>query len=240
MNCVASALVAALLSSAALLAQTPTEEVDFPKARTLFHRQQNGETLSAEERAYLERAMAMRDAQERKPGSTTAPGAQIDWNKARQLFQREQSGEKLTAEEQAYLDRAKELRRSQGGGRAAAQRKAPELLPPLSDMTAIDRYEGEDGGLYGNGSNTPPEGHAKAAQAQLARIQPLGSAGKPAADGKVVLVSLSMSNATQEFSHFKRIADAEPAKSPRLTIVDCAQGGQAMAEWAPPDAHPRT
>jgi hypothetical protein len=240
MNCVASALVAALLSSAALLAQTPTEEVDFPKARTLFHRQQNGETLSAEERAYLERAMAMRDAQERKPGSTTAPGAQIDWNKARQLFQREQSGEKLTAEEQAYLDRAKELRRSQGGGRAAAQRKAPELLPPLSDMTASDRYEGEDGGLYGNGSNTPPEGHAKAAQAQLARIQPLGSAGKPAADGKVVLVSLSMSNATQEFSHFKRIADAEPAKSPRLTIVDCAQGGQAMAEWAPPDAHPWT
>ena len=37
---------------------------------------------------------------------------------------------------------------------------------------------------------------------------------------------------------FKRIDDADEAKSPRVRIVDCAQGGQAMAEWAPPDANP--
>ncbi len=154
-------------------------------------------------------------------------------------MQRAQAGENLTAEEQAYLDRARELRKGKGGGGSAAgQRKAPEHLPPLSDMTAGDRYEGEDGGLYGNGSNTPPEAHAKAAQAQLARIQPLDAAGKPAADGGIVLVSLSMSNATQEFSHFKQIADAAPQKSSKLTIVDCAQGGQAMAEWAPPEGRP--
>src|SRR5262249_49511767 len=47
-----------------------------------------------------------------------------------------------------------------------------------------------------------------------------------------------MSNATQEFSLFKRIADEDPAKSPRVTIVDCAQGGQAMAEWVDSDARP--
>jgi hypothetical protein len=52
------------------------------------------------------------------------------------------------------------------------------------------------------------------------------------------MISISMSNATQEFQVFKRIADSDPAKSPKLTIVDCAQGGQAMAEWAPPDAAP--
>ena len=45
-----------------------------------------------------------------------------------------------------------------------------------------------------------------------------------------------MSNATQEFSIFKRIADADPDKSPLVTIVDCAQGGQAMAQWVSPDA----
>jgi hypothetical protein len=45
-----------------------------------------------------------------------------------------------------------------------------------------------------------------------------------------------MSNATQEFSTFKRIADADPQKSPRVAIVDCAQGGQAMAEWVNPQA----
>jgi hypothetical protein len=157
------------------------------------------------------------------------------------LLQREQRGDKLSAEEQAYLDRAKEVRRTRGdGGAAAGQRKAPEHLPPLCDMTASDRYEGEDGGLYGAGSNTPPDAHARAAKAQLARIQPLDAAGQPAADGRIVFVSLSMSNATQEFSHFKRIADADPKKSPKVTIVDCAQGGQAMAEWAPPDARPWT
>jgi hypothetical protein len=47
-----------------------------------------------------------------------------------------------------------------------------------------------------------------------------------------------MSNATQEFSRFKQLADAARSKSPVLTIVDCAQGGQAMAEWAPEDAPP--
>lgn len=37
---------------------------------------------------------------------------------------------------------------------------------------------------------------------------------------------------------FKRLADADPTKSSRVRIVDCAQGGQAMAEWASPDALP--
>ncbi len=174
----------------------------------------------------------------------------IDFNKARQLYQREQRGEKLNPDEQAYLTRAKELR-AKGGDRPPGagggqqrpdlkQRKAPEHLAPLTDMTAEDRYEGEDGGLYGGGSNTPPPALRQAAEAQLARIQPLDAAGHPAADGKIVLISISMSNATQEFSVFKRIADVSPKKGSQLTIVDCAQGGQAMAQWAPPDARPWT
>jgi hypothetical protein len=43
-----------------------------------------------------------------------------------------------------------------------------------------------------------------------------------------------MSNATQEYSVFKRIADDDVQKSPRVAIVDCAQGGQAMAQWVDP------
>lgn len=49
-----------------------------------------------------------------------------------------------------------------------------------------------------------------------------------------------MSNATQEFTSFKRLADVAPEKSARVTIVDCAQGGQAMAAWARPDSTPWT
>jgi hypothetical protein len=105
-------------------------------------------------------------------------------------------------------------------------------------MTADDRYKGEDGGLYGNGRNRPPDAHRKAALAALAAVRPLDADGRAAAGGKVVLVSISMSNATQEFSVFKRLADEDPARSPTLTIVDCAQGGQAMAEWVDPKARP--
>ena len=43
-----------------------------------------------------------------------------------------------------------------------------------------------------------------------------------------------MSNATMEYSAFKQIADADPEKSPRVQIVDYAQGGQAMAQWGNP------
>jgi hypothetical protein len=238
-------LVVALLASVSLHAQNAAGEIDFEKARQLFERQKSGQTLTEEERAYIQRAMALRNGkrpEQPSPGNAAAPGGEIDWEKARGLHQREQKGEKLTPDEQAYLNRAKEIRNGKGGGRpggaAPNQRKAPEHLPPLTDLTGTDRYEGEDGGLYGGGSNVPPAAHAKAAQAQLARIQPLDANGKPSADGKIVFVSISMSNATQEFSFFKTKADASPLKSPKVTIVDCAQGGQAMAEWVPADGHP--
>src|SRR5687767_8227781 len=65
---------------------------------------------------------------------------------------------------------------------------------PLTEMTAEDRYKDQDGGLYGNGQNTPPEAHRRAAEAELAKIQPLDRDGKPAADGRIVFVSISMSN----------------------------------------------
>jgi hypothetical protein len=111
-------------------------------------------------------------------------------------------------------------------------------LKPLTEMTAQDRYKAEDGGLYGAGRNEPPEAHQVAARKETAQIVPRDREGQPAPDGKIVLVSISMSNATQEFSVFKKIADADPGKSPLLTIVDCAQGGQAMAQWVDPKGKP--
>jgi hypothetical protein len=180
-------------------------------------------------------------AQTSSPPSSAPPAAEIDWQKARTFLERERRGEALNTEEQAYLNRAKEIRRQAAGvrgGRTPDQRTAPERMVPLTDMTATDRHEGQDGGLYGAGSNHPPEAHARAAKERLAKIQPLDADGKPSADGAIVFVSLSMSNATQEFSTFVRLANADPAKHPKVTIVDCAQGGQAMAEWAPRDARP--
>jgi hypothetical protein len=130
------------------------------------------------------------------------------------------------------------LGKQAGAGERKDDGKTSVGLKPLTEMTAQDKYKGEGGGLYGGGRNDPPEAHQAAARKEAAQIVPRDVEGKPAKDGKVVLVSISMSNATQEFSFFKGIADADPEKSPSLTIVDCAQGGQAMAEWVDPKGRP--
>ncbi len=223
-----------LLSFTSVQGQDNTEALDFAKARQLLERRGRGETLAEDERASLDRAVA-----ERRKGQDPAKSGSgsIDWKKAKALHERRQRGETLTAEEERELARAVAVRNS-GGGRPDTQRPAPERLTPLTDLTADDRYEGEDGGLYGGGANSPPEAHRRGAEAELAKIQPLNAAGEPDANGLVGFVSISMSNATQEFSRFKQLADRSPLKSPKVMIVDCAQGGQAMAEWAPPDARP--
>lgn len=157
----------------------------------------------------------------------------IDWNRARQLRQRSIHGEKLTEEEQSYLQRAIELRqRQQPQQRRPVEVKPPVGLKPLTDMTGDDRYKGQDGGLYGGGKNDPPKEHLEAALQQVKLIQPLDPNGKPSDDGKIVMISVGMSNTTQEFSAFVRLASADPAKSPKLVIVDGAQGGMDARAWA--------
>lgn len=235
-----------LLGAATLHSQTADTPVDFAKARQLFEKRQGGVTLTAEENAFLEKARAAHDAQMQKSGGSGQPAPQgqdgIDWQKAQDLYRREKNGEKLSEADQKYLDHAKEVRNRGGnrggGGRPANQRKAPDALKPLTDMTAEESYESEDGGLYGKGSNIPPEPLIKSAETALAQIKPLDAEGKPSDGGKIALVSISMSNATQEFSFFKGIADKDSRKSDKLTIVDCAQGGQTMAAWAQPEGRP--
>lgn len=234
-----------LLGAASLRSQSADAPVDFDKARQLFEKRQSGGTLTPEESAYIERAKAAHQAQmQNNGGGQPPPSGQdgIDWQKAQALHRREQNGEKLSEEERKYLDHAKEVRsrggNRSGGGRPSNQRKAPDSLTPLTDMTAEDKYEGEEGGLYGKGSNEPPEALKKTVSKALAQIKPLDAEGKPSDSGTIALVSISMSNATQEFSFFKGIADSDPRKSSKLTIVDCAQGGQTMAAWAQPEGRP--
>ncbi|MCX6997696.1 MAG: hypothetical protein NTV49_11565 [Kiritimatiellaeota bacterium] len=128
------------------------------------------------------------------------------------------------------------LSRQAGGNGLRNSGQASLGLKPLNEMTAADRYKGEDGGLYGGGRNEPPPALLAAAKKQTEKIVPLDAEGHPSQGGQIGLVSISMSNATQEYALFKEIADHDPQKSLRVTIVDCAQGGQAMAEWVEPNA----
>ncbi len=148
--------------------------------------------------------------------------SEIDWIRARQLVIKEKAGESLSNEESAFLERMRSGGKSRTG------------LVPLTDL-AEGTYKYEDGGLYGGGSNIPPESHRSAAIEQLSKIEPLDALGEPSSDGSVVLVSIGMSNTTQEFSVFKSLANKDSKKSPRFKLVDAAQGGQDSLCWADPE-----
>jgi hypothetical protein len=97
---------------------------------------------------------------------------------------------------------------------------------PLNDL-GTGTYQGYEGGLYPFGSNSPPLDYKWMGRAHSQRVIPLNANGQPdPTNGKIVLLSVGMSNTTQEFSTFKSMADADAQKNPRLTIVDGAQGGQ--------------
>jgi hypothetical protein len=89
-------------------------------------------------------------------------------------------------------------------------------LIPLTDMGSR-RYRGHRGGLYPGGLNRPPQKYLRKAIAASKRVRPI--------DGKIVLLSLGMSNASDEFSAFKRSADRDPQKNSSLVVVDGAQDG---------------
>lgn len=113
-------------------------------------------------------------------------------------------------------------------------------VAPLNDAGARF-YNGFQCGLYPRGGNARPPAHDAAAVAMAAQVQPLDTNGNPNAAGKIVMISVGMSNTTQEFSsagtgNFKARADADPAKNPQLIIVDGAQGGQDATAWLDPSA----
>jgi len=158
----------------------------------------------------------------------------IDWQRAQELRRREQQGDTLNEQDRAYLERAKQQRRSQAKAAEAPPARETTGLVPITEM-GEGLYKQQTGGLYGRGQNVPPESHLKAAQVQTALIRPRDAQGNPSDTGKIVLISQGMSNTTQEFSVFKKIADADPNKSPQVVIVDCAQGGMAAHQWAYPE-----
>lgn len=160
----------------------------------------------------------------------------IDFDRARDIMDRARRGERVSAEERAYVERAKEARKA---GNQSDKADAPppwtEHLAPLTEL-GKQSYKGELGGLYGSGENAPPPEHAAAAARAAEAIVPRSPDGRPAADGKIGLVAIGMSNTTQEFSRFIAEAARDAAKSKRVVLIDGAQGGQTGERWANPAA----
>ena len=169
-----------------------------------------------------------------------ADDAPIDPVRGRALMQRWERGETLTPEESAYLDRVRAEIRRRTAQKRAANASAPANTPavqadwgslvPLTDLT--NAYKGQDGGLYGAGQNEPPVAHRSAWLKACAQVQPLDADGHPAANGKIVLLTVGFSNTHLESADFVRIGSSDPQKSPSVVLVDGAIGGRAAVMWA--------
>lgn len=115
---------------------------------------------------------------------------------------------------------------------------------PLNDL-GTGLYLGQfQGGLYPGGSNRLPPPHASAGLDLAFAIQPRNTAGQPDPNGRYVLISIGMSNTTQEFcggspcqpTSFMAKAAAHPdVNHGPLAIVDGAAGGQTASTWDDPN-----
>ncbi|HEY0696784.1 MAG TPA: hypothetical protein VGD43_03135, partial [Micromonospora sp.] len=119
---------------------------------------------------------------------------------------------------------------------------------PINDLGS-GSYLGFQGGLYPGGSNAVPVAHRTVGVNRALRVQPLDTSGTPSANGRYVLLSIGMSNTTQEFCSgdasgcapysFIGQAAADPqVNHDKMAIVDGAAGGQTASTWdSPTDAN---
>jgi hypothetical protein len=111
-------------------------------------------------------------------------------------------------------------------------------LVPLTSLGA-GTYQGYEGGLYPGGANARPAAHDAAGVAIANAIAPIDTFGSADPNGRIVLISIGMSNTTQEFSTFVPMANTDPQRNPKVLVIDCALGGQtagliknpAVAYW---------
>ena len=105
---------------------------------------------------------------------------------------------------------------------------------PVTDLGA-GFYQGVEGGLYPGGANVRPAGHEAAGVAIAKAITPLDTLGQPDdVNGRMVFVSIGMSNCTQEFSAFVPKSNADPVRKSDVRTIDCAVGGQTAQILAQP------
>lgn len=123
--------------------------------------------------------------------------------------------------------------------RAADCSKTSVGLTPINDLGTGFYKTIYQGGLYPSGSNLPPLAHRNAGVNRAQTIRPRNAAGQLDPDGSYVLLSIGMSNTTQEFARFMQVAAADPrVRTEGLVLVDGAAGGQTAATWdSPADAN---
>lgn len=124
---------------------------------------------------------------------------------------------------------------------------AAPAFTPLNDFAAEKYLDQFQGGLYPGGANVMPAAHDAAGLAMAQQVLPRNGAGVSNGDGRYALLSIGISNTTQEFFgansplgpstySFMGQAAAHPSVNhDQLVIVNGAQGSKSAAFWDSPD-----
>ncbi len=119
-------------------------------------------------------------------------------------------------------------------------------LVPISDLGAGLYLGLYPGGLYPGGLNGPPPAHAAEGLARAGAVQPLDAEGNPDPQGNYVMLSIGMSNTTQEYCSQNGSEPCNPwtfmgqsnadkdVNDTTLRLVNGALGGQAASTWDSP------
>lgn len=133
-----------------------------------------------------------------------------------------------------------------GGSRTAASDTVGVPLTELGSRT----YLGFGGGLYEGGRNSAPDDHAALDTERATHIQARDANGGVDPNGRIVLLSIGMSNTSQEFcgvnitvecvpgSFMQRAATSPAVNRSTLVLMNGAQGGMDAGEWTSASARP--
>jgi len=101
-------------------------------------------------------------------------------------------------------------------------------LTALTDF-GTETYKGKKGGLYPDGSNERPAAHTAEGIRIAKSIKPLDTNGNvDETNGKIVWLSIGMSNTGQATQGFLNLMKDYPEKNPKLELINGAFGGQAI------------
>ncbi len=98
-------------------------------------------------------------------------------------------------------------------------------LTPINDL-GTGTHLGYVGGLYPNTSNTMPMTHLNDGLGLVKQVVPRNATGSPGTNGKIVLVTIGMSNTNIESQGLIQLAKNDTTLNPSVVIVDGAEGGE--------------
>ena len=108
-------------------------------------------------------------------------------------------------------------------------------LVPIDELGDKEYKAGFKGGFYPDGKNVRPKDDEGAGFALAKSIQPLNAAGKPDAQGKIVMLSVGMSNTSQASQGIAKVLASAEGVNPRFQFINGAQGGMTAFRIQNPD-----